>query len=93
MPQNYFSTTFATSEQGVSWKELAIFDGFCLVALSYFGGGELPFVSYFTWLARLAFSFGLSNLFGRKGRCAAQSCDGSKDHRPNRILIPKTCKF
>ena len=44
--------------QGVSWKELAIFDGFCLVALSYFGGGELAFVSYFTWLARLASLFG-----------------------------------
>ena len=44
--------------QGVSWKELAFFDGFCLVALSYFGGGELAFVSYFTWLARLASLFG-----------------------------------
>ena len=44
--------------QGVFWKELAFFDGFCLVALSYFGGGELAFVSYFTWLARLASLFG-----------------------------------
>ena len=48
----------ATNVQGVSWKELAFFDGFCLVALSYFGGGELAFVSYFTWLARLASLFG-----------------------------------
>ena len=49
---------FTWGTQGVSWKELAIFDGFCLVALSYFGGGELAFVSYFTWLARLASLFG-----------------------------------
>merc|ERR1712223_1391830 len=30
----------------------------------------------------------LSNLFGRKGRCAAQPCDGSKPQRPDSLLIP-----
>ena len=43
--------------QGVSWKELAFFDGFCLVALLDFKGGELPFVYSFVWLARIASSF------------------------------------
>ena len=30
----------------------------------------------------------ISNLFGRKGRCAAQPCDGSKPQRPDSLLIP-----